>query len=513
MILPTHTCMTTPLKDFAMVLRRNSSSPPLLDMGGIDFLSVLNRLDDGVIISDVTGTILFYNTAQSKIDGIAPEDAMGMKVTEIYELNNRTSMVMQCITHNASIKNKTFFYRTCKGKVVNTITSAYPLYDKDRVNGAICFVKDYELLRRSTPMHTREPFQKDLGNGTQFSFSDLVGSTHGFRQVIGIARKAAASSSPIMIQGETGTGKELFAQAIHNHGPRRNRKFVAVNCAAIPHDLLEGMLFGTSRGAFTGALDKPGLFEIAHGSTLFLDELLSMPVDLQAKLLRALQENRVRRVGSVKETPVDVKIISSVNQDPRTAIRNDRLRTDLYYRLGVVMLKLPPLRERVDSMAEMAEHFIQKYNTRLGTNVKAIAPDVMELFTTYNWPGNIRELEHLIEGAMNMAGHEETIGLKHFGPGLDCLEQPGMSCTELPSSLGGPPGTAAAPDTAPAGNGMSFAQLQKERERNAVRTALEETGGNVTRAAAYLGISRQLFHYKIKKYKFKRENFTRRPKG
>lgn len=486
------------------------TSPPALDMDGIDFFSVLDRLDDGVIISDAGGTILFYNTAQAKIDGIPARDAIGMKVTEIYELSHRTSMMMQCIIHNASIKNKTFFYRTYMGKVVHTITSAYPLYAGDQVNGAMCFVKDYELLRQSAPMSTREPLQTDLGNGTRFCFSNLIGSEHGFRQVIGVARKAAASSSPIMIQGETGTGKELFAQSIHNHGPRRDKKFVAVNCAAIPHDLLEGMLFGTSRGAFTGALDKPGLFEIAHGSTLFLDELLAMPVDLQAKLLRALQENRVRRVGSVKETRVDVKIISSVNQDPREAIRNQTLRTDLYYRLGVVMVKLPPLRERVDSMAELADHFIGKYNTRLGTNVKAIAPEVMELFTAYQWPGNIRELEHLIEGAMNMAGQDATIGLQHFGPGIDCLEQADMTCTDPGTARYAPPVRDAAP-LLPGDSHVNFARTQKEREQNAVRTALKAANGNVTQAAGRLGISRQLLHYKLKKFGFRRIDFIRSP--
>ena len=496
-----------------MVLQNTPSPPPMLDMDGIDFISVLNRLDDGVIICDLNGTILFYNTAQSKIDGISPADAMGMKVTNIYELNNRTSMVMQCITHNASIKNKTFFYRTYKGKVVNTITSAYPLYTNGQANGAICFVKDYELLRRSAPMPTREPLQANLGNGTRYSFSDLIGSSRGFLQAMGIARKAAASSSPIMVQGETGTGKELFAQSIHNHSPRRERKFVAVNCAAIPHDLLEGMLFGTSRGAFTGALDKPGLFEIAHGSTLFLDELLAMPVELQAKLLRALQEKRVRRVGSVKEIPVDVKIISSVNQDPRTAIRNEELRTDLYYRLGVVMIKLPPLRERVDSMGELVDHFIKKYNTRLGTNVKAIAGEVMELFNAYHWPGNIRELEHLIEGAMNMAGQDDTIGLRHFGPGLDCLEQVDMTCADPAITLFDTARDSLAVPGAPGEVPGTFARTQKQREQSAVRTALLAANGNVTQAAKHLGISRQLLHYKIKKFGFRRIDFIRNPES
>ncbi|WDP90050.1 MAG: sigma 54-interacting transcriptional regulator [Desulfobacter sp.] len=491
-----------------MVLRNNPSAPPLLDVEGIDFLSVLDRLDDGVMITDRRGTIHFYNRAQAKIDGIPAEEAMGMKVTQIYELNRRTSLVMQSIIHNASIKNKTFFYRTAAGKVVNSITSAYPLYTKTgKVNGAICFVKDYERLRRSTPMPPREPFHTDLGNGTRFRFSDIIGSSHWLKKVIGIAKKAADSASPIMIQGETGTGKELVAQAIHNHSPRRDQKFVAVNCAAIPHDLLEGMLFGTSRGAFTGALDKPGLFEMAHGSTIFLDELLAMPVDLQAKLLRALQDKRVRRLGSLKETRVDVKIISSVNQDPRTAIREEKLRTDLYYRLGVVMVKLPPLRQRLDTMEELAGHFIKKYNTRLGTNVKSISREVMELFMAYRWPGNIRELEHLIEGAMNMAGQDEAMGIQHFGPGLDCLEHMDTECMDPAiTMITQPPQLPVHEAAEPPEN---FTRTQKQREETAVKAAMTKAAGNVTRAAEILGISRQLLHYKLKKLGLRRVDFMR----
>ncbi|HCY85357.1 MAG TPA: Fis family transcriptional regulator, partial [Desulfobacteraceae bacterium] len=195
--------------------------------------------------------------------------------------------------------------------------------------------------------------------------------------------------------------------------------------------------------------------------------------------------------------------------DPRNAIRDGLLRTDLYYRLGVVMVKLPPLRERQDSMAELAEHFIKKYNTRLGTNVKAIAPEVMELFTAYRWPGNIRELEHLIEGAMNMAGQDNTIGLQHFGPGLDCLEQVDMTCTDPAITLFDPPEQGNASDTF-SDTHINFAQTQKEREHNAVRTALTAANGNVTQAAKRLGISRQLLHYKLKKYGFRRIDFVRR---
>ncbi len=496
-----------------MTLSSDTFHNHLMTMEVMDFLSVFERMDDGVVICNVEGTILFYNRAQACIDGIQPEQAMGKKVLDIYELNHRTSMMMQCVAHNTPIKNRIFFYRTLSGKVVNTITSVYPLFRRSKLAGVICFAKDYELMRRSVPMGLANEMRSDKGNGTQYTFKELIGSTPDFIRVREAAQKASASPSPIMIQGETGTGKELFAQAIHNHGPRYHEKYVAVNCAAIPHDLLEGMLFGTARGAFTGALDKPGLFETAHRGTLFLDELLAMPVDLQAKLLRALQEKQVRRVGSVKETPVDVKIISSVSQNPRNAIQNNQLRTDLFYRLGVVMLKLPPLRDRLDSLEELSTHFIEKINKGLGTRVTHFSPEVYQLFRSYEWPGNIRELEHLIEGAMNMAGTETLLGLEYFTQGLSSFHgekrptwqpQP-MPINDTPIGNMPQPPLQIRPDSA-----KGLVRLQKEQEKMAVESALAEAGGNVTQAAKALGMSRQLLHYKIKKYGFIREDFIPR---
>jgi arginine utilization regulatory protein len=495
-----------------MTFSKNSNPPDLLHMENIDFLSVLNRFDDGVIIADINGTILFYNTAQSKIDGLNPRDVIGLKVTDIYDLDNHTSMIMQVIYQSAAIKNKSFFYRTTSGKVANTITSVYPLFKENNINGVICLVKDYELLSRSTAQATITECRPDLGNGTQYTFADIIGSGADFQRVVDIARKAASSSSPIMIQGETGTGKELIAQSIHNQSPRRNQKYVAVNCAAIPHNLLEGMLFGTTTGAFTGSLDKPGLFEIAHKGTIFLDELLAMPVELQAKLLRALQEKRIRRVGSASEMSVDVKIITSVYQNPRVAIKENRLRTDLFYRLAVIMVKLPALRVRQGCMDELVSHFIEKHNNRLGTHVKLISKAVLELFTAYQWPGNVRELEHLIEGAMNMAGHEEVIGIEHFTPGIECLEQVDFTCPDIPFPIQTSPTTPSLEepvDVLPPS--QNLAQTQLDLEKSAIQSALFNAGGNVTTAAKSIGISRQLLHYKIKKHGFFRGDFLQRP--
>ncbi|SLM31586.1 hypothetical protein MTBBW1_370010 [Desulfamplus magnetovallimortis] len=203
--------------------KNSHTHPHHLDMSSIDFISLFDRLDDGVIITDRNGCILFYNKTQSTIDSLAPKDVLGLKVTEIYDLNDRTSMIMKCITKKASIRNRTFFYRTISGKIAHTITSVYPIFKDEEITGAVCFVKDYELLQRSTPMSASCECHTDLGNSTKFTFADLVGSSAEFQRAVKIARKAASSASPIMLYGETGTGKELFAQSIHNHSNRKEK--------------------------------------------------------------------------------------------------------------------------------------------------------------------------------------------------------------------------------------------------------------------------------------------------
>jgi arginine utilization regulatory protein len=341
-----------------------------------------------------------------------------------------------------------------------------------------------------------------------------MGVENSILHALTMARLAAESSSPVMLFGETGSGKEMFAQSIHNYSPRRENPFVGINCAAIPDTLLEGLLFGTVKGAFTGAIDKRGLFEQANGGTLFLDEINSMPIALQSKLLRVLQEKKIRRVGASGEVPVSLKIISSVNIPPHKAIRERQLRMDLYYRLAVVYIAIPPLREQPEGIETLARHFIYKNNLALGKKVCAVSEPVMQFFRTYHWPGNVRELEHLIEGAMNTIGPDMTLRISHLPPHL-LLHQirdegPPLHVMPVDRPATSPVEKTDSPNfgTAPPGAGVrDLRERRQEQERKMIDDALRTAGGNVSSAARMLNVSRQLIHYKMRKYGLRRQAY------
>jgi arginine utilization regulatory protein len=382
--------------------------------------------------------------------------------------------------------------------VCNILSNAFPLYKSGKLIGAITFSKEYQLLEQVILSRTvsDRPKEKKSSNGTRFSFKDIIAADPQMRSAIRMARMSAASPSPIMISGETGTGKELFAQSIHNHSPRKKKPFIPVNCAAIPENLLEGILFGTSRGSFTGAIDKPGLFEQANGGTIFLDELDAMPLTLQVKLLRVIQEKKVRKLGSLKEIDLDVKILSSVGQPPLKIVQNGSLRMDLFYRMGVVSIMLPPLRERQEDMETLIQNFIAKYNQALGEKVESISSEVADLFVGYRWPGNVRELEHIIEAAMNMVDGIRVIQLSHLPP-------------HIFSFAGKDPLNRVLSDQkSPLESGINLMETQKSHEQQMIMNALARSRGNAARAARSLGISPQSFHYKIKKFGLNRKDFV-----
>jgi nitrogen regulation protein NR(I) len=320
----------------------------------------------------------------------------------------------------------------------------------------------------------------------------LVGQSAAMQQIHEIVAKVADSPSTVLITGESGTGKELIARELHAGSSRRDKPLIKVNCAAIPKDLVESELFGYEKGAFTGAVgSKPGRFELADGGTLFLDEIGEIPVEMQVKLLRALQESEFERVGGIKTLHVDVRLIAATNRDLKALIADGRFREDLYYRLAVVPISLPPLRERLHDIPFLVEHFIAKYNRRLGKRVERVDGDAMQMLLGYSWPGNIRELENLMERSVLFA--EGTV---IHGASLPDTLRDRTIATPLPIAAVGPLGAIAAPS----GASMKeiVRQAQAELEKELISRALEETGGNVTRAAKRLQISRKSLQVKMK---------------
>jgi two-component system, NtrC family, response regulator AtoC len=314
-------------------------------------------------------------------------------------------------------------------------------------------------------------------------FHGLVGAARTMRQLYERIEAAAATRGTILIVGESGTGKELVAAAIHECGPSPIAPFVALNCAAIPKDLIESELFGYKRGAFSGAnTEYLGLFRAADGGTLFLDEVTEMSPETQSKLLRALQERTVRPVGATKEVPVDVRLIASTNRDPDETVRSGQLRQDLYYRLQAGVIAVPPLRERLDDVPLLVEHFVELFNAKMlrPMPVAGIEPDALDAMRNYSWPGNVRELANAIEGVFTF-GRSPTIRLE-----------------DLPRAVAAQRVAAPAPYGAAASDSKlgSFA----DAEREIIRRALESTEGNKARAAKLLKISRKKLYAKIAKY-------------
>ena len=316
--------------------------------------------------------------------------------------------------------------------------------------------------------------------------SEIIGHSGAMRSAIDVARKVARHPSTVLITGESGTGKELIARLIHASSPRASAAFVAINCGAIPESLLESELFGHTKGSFTGATaEKPGLFEEADGGTLFLDEIGELPASLQVKLLRALQEGEVRRVGANTSHRVDVRVIAATNRDLASDVSTGRFRGDLYYRVNVVSIRLPPLRERREDVPELAQHFLRRHNARLGLDVGHIAPAAVRMLSDHPWPGNVRELENVIERALVMTSGP-VIEAEHL---TDLVSPNGHHAST--NSLGQIP----SPD-----DDLSVKRRTLELERDLIRRALERTKGNRTRAAQLLELSHRALLYKIREY-------------
>jgi two-component system response regulator AtoC len=332
----------------------------------------------------------------------------------------------------------------------------------------------------------REQLRKEVGRlrrevRAEARFGEIVVGSPAMRKAIDIAEKVAPHDSPVLLTGASGTGKELVARMLHRQSARADAAFVPINCGGVPEQLLESEFFGFVKGAFTGAdRDKEGLFEVADGGTLFLDEVGELPGALQVKLLRALQEGEVRRIGATETSRVDVRVISATNRDLEEAVESGDFRKDLYYRLCVVPIHLPPLRSRGEEIPELTKHMLERHSARLGVPVEGIDPKAMQVLFEYPWPGNIRELENVIERALVLT------------------EGPSITLDDLPESVRRP--APEGPSIGVDGDDLSVKRHGARLERHLIQLALDRTGGNKTQAADLLELSPRALRYKIQEY-------------
>ena len=475
------------------------------------FMEIFERLHVAIYVADRDGKMVYLNRAAKRLDHL-DDDVIGKNLADIYSntvfregMNSPTLDALQ--TGNPHIYENLEWYLK-DGTTVNAITSTYPVREGDDIIGVFALSEDVDRLKAFLIKHgafkqkiSYRFRNKTMKNGTQYVFDDIIGKSELMKNTIVMARRFAAKKLPVMIYGETGTGKEMFAQSIHNASPYKAGPFVPINCAAIPENLLESMLFGTVKGAFTGAIDHAGLFEKADGGSVFLDEINSMPLMLQAKILRVLQEKEVQRIGDSKTRKINCRIISATNKLPSEAVRNNELREDLYYRLSTGMVWIPSLRERNEDLSLLMDYFIEKANAELNATILSVSPDLDRLFHAYDWPGNVRELSNAIESSMNMTLDGETIlDLRHLPTYLKrhfSEELMGMPNAEEVFSVRNDEMSPAAPIVHFHGN---INDMVDSYEKELIQFALRATKGNLSRCGEKLGISRQSLSVKLKKH-------------
>lgn len=466
-----------------------------IDLDKVALQNILQYATIGVHVIDKTRKTIIYNSTMAELEGLSVAQVMEKDILEIFpSLDENTSTLIKVLHTGRPIINGTQTYLNFKGQKITTINSTIPLYIDGNVMGAMEIANNMTHIKslsdqlielqkelKATKLTTNNKKEKIK----RYTFEDIIGENRSFNLVKEIAKKASKSSSSIFIYGDTGTGKELFAQSIHYDGIRKNRPFIAQNCAAIPESLLEGILFGTDKGGFTGALEREGIFEQANGGTLMLDEINSMSIPLQAKLLRVLQEGYIRRIGGIEDIPVDVRIIATTNEEPSESLKKGTIRKDLFYRLNVLFIPIPTLAERRDDILILTKYFIEKYNPIFGKRVERVSDEVLNLFIEYEWPGNVRELGNTIEGAMNLVSDQEKVLRREaFISSIDSIKDKPIKNSSLFT-----------------GKNKTLPVLLEEIEKDIIISFLDKNNNNISQTALDLGIKRQTLQHKLKKYK------------
>lgn len=460
------------------------------------FAKTLDCVSEGIQIYDKNAKAIFFNKSTRKISGI-PNDVNveGRHLLDLYDLDESISTTLTALSTQSPVINRVDHFKASNGNLMATVNTAFPILRGKELMGAVSFDMDESLVKASSRRMEEVQRALDAYDAGQhevrlscYTFEHIIGHGQKLTEAVNLAKKMAPQNCNILLVGETGTGKEIYAQSIHRASRRSSKKFVALNCAAIPESLIESLLFGTQKGSFTGSEDRLGYFEQANGGTLFLDELNSMSLSMQSKLLRVIQENTFRRVGGQKDLHTDVRFIASCNEDPFQAISENRLRQDLFYRLSTVMIELPPLREHLEDLSELIEYHLGACAYQYVNPIGQIAPEVMELFRKYQWPGNVRELFHVLDYALNVAD-SDTLKSEHLPSYL--LKQAKQKETVQ--------GVESSPKSLELLN-QTLQYTMDNYEKNVLMTVLEHYGYNITKTADSLGLRRQSLQYRIKKY-------------
>ncbi len=458
-------------------------------MSSSDALKWLNEnfnFVDSVTIIDHSGTIIAkqrfnprYTDEENAVDN---QWALGKNLLEVFPGQNfQSSALLAALKEDGVIYRQQEIVWNHLGKKSVTNNLTIPIVCRGQFVGSVQLSRDVTNMGRSG---RAAPRVSSASTGARYTVEDIVGRSPEIQEVRRLIQRIANSSSSVLVYGETGTGKELVVSSIHNASYRKDKTFMPINCAALPESILESLLFGTHRGAFTGAEDRAGLIEECSGGTIYLDEINSMPLKLQSKLLRVLDTKTVMPLGATKPKDVDIRIVASVNRSPEQLMQNKEMLPDLFFRLNAIHIRVPPLRSRPEDIELLVRHFLESYNRQLGKQNHGISPEAMALLKTYSWPGNVRELEHTIEAALNLTdGSQELqvadIPAYFFSPG---------------SATGSAVGTGA-----PSAPNIPLREAVANYERDLIRKALQDTGGNIDRAAALLQLPRTTLYSRMDK--------------
>ena len=453
----------------------------------------IKQVAEGIQIYDRNGYFLYANPASEILECYKKDDFKRKHLLDIYDVEEKYSTVLTVLRTQQAVHNRCDRFKMRNGNMLTTINSGYPLKIDGNLYGAVVFESDLSVLKniknRTLNLENYvEDKQPEVENHL-YTFEDIIHSSKNMEDVIHFAKKVSLTNSSILIVGATGTGKELIAQSIHSFSPRRHKPFIDINCSAVPSNLFESMFFGTEKGAFTGSVSKKGFFEMANEGTLFLDEVNSISIDMQTKLLRVLQEKRFRRIGGSKYIKCDVRIITASNEDLYELMNQQKIRKDFYYRISTIKIDIPPLKDRKEDIPILSKHFLKQLCKEYNRKQMNIDKKVFDTLLMYDWPGNIRELQNVIEYAFNHAQEDETIlEYDNLPDYLRSSKFVSHKITKVTNKK-----------FFPLINSGTFEERMERVEKEIIIETLELNKGNITQSAKVLGMRRQSLQYRMKK--------------